>query len=696
MVTSTVNQSVLPEAVPASGSEIASLAREDRLSATKIRDFVIEQYHKGQALRRRHAIAWVMVQSYLRHMHFFTIDTTTGYWRPIPPEEGKIRVAVPLMLPMFRHTLGFFNSNDLGVSTIPVSSSVENPADKADRTQSAINGWIEETDFFNTFDRGNQFLLSEGTVAYYRYMDFFRQNVFVRALGGSQVFPIPFDSTDPSEDSGVIIASVVSKGWLELQDKLFEAETGEKPTRWMADKAASRAASMTLSQPFMGGQFGNRIEGALTLTCFMKETEDRPGGQYMFIVDDEMFRYASGDETTRIVGRTHDGRMKLPVEYAHFDKNPNDWLGNSLCESLIAMQAAKDRARSLLERSSRYNRAFTVFDNRVVEPKDIQNEDTAFIPGNFSQLSGLNVKQPLFHVPASQVGRDTVSVLQLQDFDADRAAGFRSGIAFGQQEGRTESGPATSLLSQNAMASLAPAMARQALALKRTYEGVLDMARIVWPKDKRMRVVGPDQMGREVRFRDPSKDVPWSDESIIRARPLLPGGRQTQLNVLFQLRGIPGQDGVNGSMVKDREFRKSLREMNALPPGIDLGDMPESRIRARINRLIGDGRIPRAEPSRVGDTQDRFVRENHRVAVEMYNEAILDDSFETFSDRVKQSLLMQAEFHRHWIAGPDPNAFDDGVTQLQSLKAEQFLSADEADLFSATGDFNLDEALAIA
>lgn len=692
MVTS-ADQTNLPDAVPVSGSEVAGLSRDERLSASRIKDFFLEQYRKGQALRRRHAIAWVMVQSYLRHIHFFNIDPVTGRWYPIPKEEGKVRVAVPLLLPMFRHTLGFFNSNDLGVSTLPISSGVEYPAAKADRAEAAINGWIDETSFYDVFDRANQFLLAEGTFAYYRYMDFFRKNVFVRALGGSQVFPIPFDSTDPCEDSGVIIASVVSKGWLELQDKFFERQTGQKPVRKMADKTLAKSASMSLAQPFMGGSFGKQFEGALTLTVFMKETLDRPGGEYAFIVEDEMFRYASGDETIPIMGRTRDGEVRLPVEYAHFDKNPNDWLGNSFCESLVAMQAAKDRARSLLERSALMNRAVTFFDQRVIDPKDVQNQDAAFVPANFSQLAGLNIRQPIAHVPATPIGRDVVSVLQLQDFDADRAAGFRSGIVFGQQEGRTESGPATSLLAQNAMASLAPAMSRHSMALKRTYEGVLDMARYVWPKDKRIRVLGQNNMGREVRFPDPQKDIPWSSDVILRPRPILPGGRQTQLNILFQLRQIPGQDGVNGSMVKDREFRQSLREMNVLPPGISLGDKPESRIRSQINRLIGDGIRPMARPSVVGDTNDRLARENHRAAVDMYDEAILDDSFESFSPAVQKSLLQQAEFHRYWIQGPDPGAFDDEVQQLQSRQAEQFMSAAEADLFTPEGDFSLDEAL---
>jgi hypothetical protein len=329
----------------------------------------------------------------------------------------------------------------------------------------------------------------------------------------------------------------------------------------------------------------------------------------------------------------------------------------------------------------------TFFDIGAVNQSDIQNQASPLIPMNLTQFDSVHNK-PVYHYPAQPVSRDVTQSLDMALRFSDMAAGFRSGIVFGQQEGRTESGPATNLLSQNALASLDPAIKRLDRAWTRTYRKVLDMLHIVWPETKIVRTTGPSNIGREIAIT--KKQLPKSDEVLIRARPLLPGGRNTLASILFQLRQMPGEDGTVGTEVSSREFRQSLSEMNLLPPGLQLADKAAARIQNRINLLIGDSQKPAIQPSDPGNPQDRLAMENHKLAADMIKDIILDDSFLIYSDLVKRSLVQQFMFHHQRLYGSTqhPNLFDDDIEKLESLQAEQFASFAEADLDTTEGDFS--------
>jgi hypothetical protein len=81
--------------------------------------------------------------------------------------------------------------------------------------------------------------------------------------------------------------------------------------------------------------------------------------------------------------------------------------------------------------------------------------------------------------------------------------------------------------------------------------------------------------------------------------------------------------------------------------------------------------------------------EDHRTAVEMYKNIILDDSFLTYGPPVQKALYMQLEFHRQRLMNgtADPNSFDDDITKFESNQMEQYLSAAEADLETQEGEF---------
>lgn len=280
-----------------------------------------------------------------------------------------------------------------------------------------------------------------------------------------------------------------------------------------------------------------------------------------------------------------------------------------------------------------------------------------------------------------------MALLELSQRFADQAIGLRSGIVFGQQEGRTESGPATTLLAQNAMASLIPTMKRLERVWKKTYTGVLDMLHLAWPEEKTIKVVGSGNVGRELKVL--RKDLPWSHQVIVSPRPMLPGGINTLASILFQLRTMPGPDGKPGTEVSSAEFRRGLQEMNLLPPGLVLADKPSSRIENRINQLIGDTQKSFIQPSDPSDRTDRLVMENHRVAVDMLRNTILDDAWETYSSKVRAALVTQLRFHRQYLIGTatQPSQFDDDIDQVEATQQEAFMAAAEADLDTEEGNF---------
>lgn len=673
--------------VPVTEQDIATAPREERRSVKKMSQFIWKQYQNGISARQHHAVAWIMVKSFMRGIHYFEIDGT-GAWRPIPPTPGVIRAAVPVMKPMFRHVLGFLNSNELSVAVRPMAGSA-NPIYKSERSQDILHHWRDETRFQDVYDRGNQVLLTEGMFAYHWFRDKFRENMFVKILPQSELFPIPYDARDPSELHGLTHATIITRQWAELQDELFEREFGRKPNPSMASKVKHIRTGMSTSNP-LGGSFGagGKIDGALALTTWMRKNETVPSGEYMFMLGDEAFRH--------IIGNGPDGRPatesimpdgELPVEFVYYDKDPSDFWGYGLCESQIPAQLSINRQVTSAERAARRNKGLLFVDPTHVDIKDIQDEDSPAIPIKPRGMDLNDKRQTVEYFPQVPIGRDPYALINISREFADSAAGFRSGIPFGVQEGRTEGGPATGLLHQNAFSSTNSVLRRQSVSLNRLWPHVLDGVRFVWPKGKVIKVTGPGNMGRE--FKVQQDNIPWSSEVIIKTAPLLSGGAKTFASILFQLKEIPGQDGKPGTEITSEEFRRGLMELNLLPPGVDAASRPETRIRTRINLLINDGQNPAIRPADPSNPNDRMVLENHRLAIEMFKDVILDESWNAYGPNVQKALLMEAEFHRSldFGAAEAPNNFDDDGEKLASFQLEEFLAAAEADLETSEGEF---------
>lgn len=656
---------------------MGSIPKEHRISLQQKVRYFRHQYENAAAYRRRHHIASVMVRSFLQGIHYFDIDEY-GSYMPIAKEEGEIRSTVPVILPYYRHILGFLLANELGVSATPLITDSRSQYE-AQRAYAIMTHWLEETRFFDTYDRGSQFLLADGLMGLLTEMDPFRQNVFVRSIPGVQIFPIPYDVTDPSELNGVMIASVVTKQWLELQDEIYRQITGKEPSPSMSSEAKDMGSGMSVSLPFHYGSTGGRMEGAVALSVYINATPLSEHGEYYLVVNDHIHRFAVGEDAKKVL---HKG--KVPMDFTYYDKHPFSFLGTSPCEVLIPAQLSEDRNQTIVERNAYYGKPLTFFNSELVGQDKIQTSDNGLVPFVNRGLIGPGGR-PVWHIPPDPLSPAALAALNLGNANADRAVGFRSGIPFGIQEGRTESGPATSLLSQNATTSLNPVMIRYGKALDRTMNRVLDFLPFVWPESKVVRYVGTNNLGREIQVR--RDDLPCSDKVILRARPLLAGGRQAMLSVLMQLKQLPGPDGRPGTEVTRKEFRRSLQEMNYLPPGLDSADTPEARIQTRINLLINDGQSPAVPPSDPRNTRDRLIMEDHKLALDMYRPVILDETFLTYSPQVQNALMQQLQFHRDRLARRQaPNDFDDDVDELISFQQEQFLSAAEADLLTQEGE----------
>lgn len=668
---------------PVSGSDVAGVPRKERMSFKKLGQFFWSQYMSGLSIRRHHANAWVMIQSFLKGIHYFSLNNA-GQWFPIPPQEGEVRQVTPVIMSNLRHILGFLNSNELSVSSIPISGS-SNSLYNSERAEDILSGWIEDANVGAFQDRMHQIFVTEGMVGFLRYIDTFRKNVFLKALPASELFPVPFDAKTDEETSGTMHVALVTRQWLELQDRLYELKMGQPPAKPLADKAKVHNLGMRTDLPLVGaGGKGGKLDGALAITAYMKASEEAPQGSYTFMLGQDVYRYAGPMNGTDPSLMIPDG--KIPIELAHFFKNPSDWWGTGPAEMLIPSQLSLNRQMTQLERSAKSNRSLTFVDTNAIQMSDVQNQNAPLIPMDREKLAS-NVK-PVEHYPAQPVSRDVVASIEMNLRLADQAAGFRSGIAFGQQEGRTEGGPATTLLAQNAMASLKTPMVNLDRAWNLTYSGVLDMLHTAWPEEKVIRIGGPRNIGRELKVI--RSQMPWSRDVLLRSRIMNPGGVNARASILFQLRQIPGEDGTTGTEVSSQEFRQALMEMNLLPPGLSLADRPSARIQNRINLLIGDGKIPAIQPSDPANPSDRLSMENHKLAIEMLKNAILDDgSWNSYGNLVKRSLLQQLEFHRTKTFGgvAPPDQFDDDLERFEMQQLGETMSNMEADLETEEGDF---------
>jgi hypothetical protein len=664
--------------------EVASLPRRERRSASAVADWIETQYTNGQARRALHAVQWIKVTAIMSGIHWFRVNN--GVLNPIRQTHRgskKIRAHVPIMEPFYDWQMGRLNSNRIGVSTRPRTGKSQDSAYRAERAQAILDNWTNEIDIENVFDNANQKMLYYGLVAYYRYADPYNNQVWLRSIPGSELYPIPFDATAWEDCDGIMQVTQVSEGWLELQDEIQERMTGQAPRKKMASKSTDISNSLSTSAISIG--YGVTGKGAAIKNVWMKPSQQRPHGEYMFLIEDELYRHWTQPvegvpDPIPMVGRTR----RIPLEPVYYKKKPHAFWGYGFLEQLIAPQMEANRQASAIIRSAQQNRNLTFVQDGAVDIKHIQDDEASAIP--FQMPAFEQRLLPAFNLPGQPIGRDTLTVFQFAERNAERAAGFESRIIFGEAEGRVEGGPANSLLNQNAQTPLAPVLKRIARAFSATYPAVLDMLRTVWPQEKTVRTVGSQQIGKEILITQ--NEVPASEDIDFSPAPMLAGGTNAMAQILFNLRQLPADDG-QGALLKEPEFRRSLRMLGFDPPGLDIIDPKEERIGARLGMLINDGQRPAIPPinqDQVGQTVQRL--EDHRMASNMTRDRVLAPEFVTYGPDVKSALLEELKFHHTMASGVSPDQFDDSVETVDANQQERSLHAIENSMDTNDGQFS--------
>lgn len=659
----------------------APIPKEHTRSATKIAQHIYQHYQNALPLRRSHALSWIKVSSIMHGYHYFRTDG--GVWRETPASRDprKVRCVVPVMKPRYRWEHGRVVSNQIGCTVTPTTGRGDQSFYRAEYGQATMNHWVEESclDGYVKDDIA-QHLLYYGMCGLYRYVDEMTGQVCMKSIPGPELFPYPYDARSAQQASGLMHVTLVSEDWLAMQDEMYERRTGQKPEKPMAKQSSGMRTGMYAGSPTIAsGQMGGGTQsGALALTVWMKPNPINPRGERMFILNDELYGYVGDLSEFNDPSATY---ASLPTEIINYSKGPDDFWGSGFCEDLIAPQLEANRQMTIIVRSAIANKPQTYYDSDTVDNKMVQREDASFIPFQGSKAEISN-KPPVFHFPAAGFNRDTGTVLQLVDNYADKAVGYESRILFGEQEGRTEGGPATSLLNTNAQTPLQSMMGRLFEALKKSYPHILAMVKRTWPEEKQILVAGRQNMARTMNVA--RSQIPDSYEVRMVPTPLLPGGRNSMAQTLFAMRQMPSPEG--GFELNSREFRRSLTMLDMTPPGLDLSDPDEARISNRISLLINDGKQPGISPAD-GFNEGEQAIENHRLSVQMLREKILEPGYRMYSPMVKKALLAEYQFHYSLTTGATrhPDAFDNDIEEADAGMVTNYLSAAENDMDSMEG-----------
>jgi len=672
--------------------DVGGLPRKQRKSATQIARYIRDQYEEGLRLRRTHAYSWLKVIAIMRGVHYFTMDR--GFFKTIRKKKGEIRAAIPLMDPRFRWELGRLNSNQPGVSAVPKLGMGNMAFYKADRAQALMTDWIDTEDYFTTYDESNQNKLYFGMQAYHWWRDQYRKRVRVKSVPGSELFPIPAGAPNWEEADGIMRVQTVSRSWLEQQDALRPGLT---------KKMASKAMEKNLSSPDTVGGMGPRstiggtMDGATVITVWMKDSEIDQGGQWFFLVEDELFRASGGlDEEGRSNALTScwngsEFVHRIPLEPTYYTKKPDDFWGYGFCENLISSQLELNRQVTHILKWSKENRAFNIFDSTAIDITSLQSGESNYVPSQMGGFEGGKI--PFLNVPAQAMGPEVGAIVGMFEGFADRSVGYESGILFGRQEGRTEGGPATSLLNDNAHTPLQPTIDREFRAHQKMFPIILDELEQVWPDSKTIAVAGADNLAQEMAIK--KEEFPKAHEVTLSPTPMIAGGRNAMIQMLFNLRQLQSDDG-KGFELKSREFRKALRMLNVNPPGLEHSDSKERRIHYRIGMLVNDGQKPAALNAMEGQNPEQMA-EDHTMAVDMLRAKILEPGYEFYSDAVKGNLLAELDYHLSRIGGPGgqvrpPELFDDDVDAEDALLGERTLQSQEDDLGNFEGQVTFGSA----
>jgi hypothetical protein len=671
---------------------MASATREERRSAKKLAQFFREQYENFLPLRRDHALNWMRVSAIMAGYHWFRLTKTGGLQLLGKPKDPKIvRATVPLMKPMRKWELGRMNSTQVGISARPITGSGVQSFWLAERAEILLNSWAEEADLPGFDDELNQQLIHYGLSGIYPYVHTKPDGsrvVRIKAIPAPELFPIPYTARNWSELDGIQHITFASKAWLEAMDEEYEREHGQAPEKTLASASGSVEPGLHVNSPLLGVRGVNMEtqDGAVVSNIWMKPTKQVPGGEWFLMAGDEIHRYRGGidPQTGRSLVLQND---ELPIHPVYYNSDPEDFLGSGFLEDLISPQLEKNRQMSSLIQSSLNNQQMLIFDPDMVDLKDIQNSPSGLIQAQSGSLQDGGT--PVYKVDPSQITRDQIAMIEMVDRAAEKAAGYESKIIYGQSEGRVDSGSANTMLNHNAQIPLQSVMDNKFRAYKRVFPRVLDLIGQNWSGEKRVRVLGTQNMGREETFNQ--DNLPTSEQAIITPNPMLAGGRNTLSQILFQMRQMPTQDG--GFEVESYEFRKALKLLDMSPPGLDDSNPEEQRIEERIAMLVNDGQMPGTPPAGAGDRVIDAQQgvENHRLAVELLRRKILSSSFGMYGPNVQQALIAEMRFHHTFTYGAmqHPDAFDDDLADADAAAAEKYLDAAENDLASNEGHLTM-------
>lgn len=686
--TAGVNQrAIMPTRDMPNTDAVSALPKNHRVSAQKLAQYINLQYEHGLTLRRPHAVKWIQVKSIMRNVHYFSMDG--GVWRPIRKKLGEIRAVRKIMRPRYRWELGRLNANTIGANVTARPGEGDRAFYHAEVARAMLANWIIEENIQRKANQSHQNVLFWGRAGLFRYIDTFNKTVKVQVVPGTEYFPLPFDAPSLEEADGLMRVQFVTKQWLETQDDALlerlisegSKKKGDKLDHPMAVEATEVNTRMSVGLPGLGGPASSvgTNEGATIKQVWMKPNSTNRQGLWMLFVGDKMFRFkGEEDENGKVLFNDN-----IPHEFINYQEHPDDFWPVGFCEDLYSEQIEANRQLTDIIINARRNRGFTVFDSEQIDVKDMQSEVTTMIPargGAFEQ------RPPIMHVPPNSLSRDVGAILALVEQGADKAIGYESGIIVGKQEGRTEGGPATNLLNTNAQIPLGPVVDSVYGAWERTFPDVLDMLKTVWPESKTVKST-QGLMRHLVIKRD---QIPSSKQVSIKPQPIVPGGRNTMMQLLFQLRGMPDDDN-KGFVVKSRELVRSLEIMGFNPPGVSLVDEKEQRINDRLNLIINDGQ----KPGIPGPDQSPELRfENHTLAVELIKDKILDPAYKFFGPEVQIALLNELEYHTELLpmGFQHPSAFDDDVEDEDARLSERTGKAQEDDLSTSVGEFIVDGA----
>lgn len=655
--------------------DAAALPRALRKDFKRLASFYVTQHRQSNLVRRRHAEQWMRVLSIMAGVHWFRVDA--GRWQPLAQKGGQIRARAPLMVPAYRREMGRL-TNQIGVTALPTATSNRDSFLRASRAQAIMEAWAREIDIQRFDDEQNQQLLVFGMSAIMRYVDPIDQQVRLKAISGSELFPIPYDASTWADQDGVGRAVLVSEQWLEMQDELFERKNGKKPTRPMAGLAGVHTTSMhaNFAGFGVGSELGGKMKGALATWIWMKPNQLNPAGEHLFLVGEELFGYVSGrDEEGVSLALPHGGIPMVPVYYR---KDPRDWWGYGFCEELIGPQMELNRQLTRMLRNAKRSGGFVAYNTTLITGNKVHQDSEGGFVGFQDPGYQQNRIPPVIAIPPQGVGPDTINLLGFVQRLGDIAAGHESPIVRGVQSGRTEGGPATSLLADAAGVQISPVFAYKKSAYMESFPLILDMIGKVWPKDKKILVHGDGNLGEELLIGE--NDRPTSKDVLLTPTPLLPNGQQTLLSLAFRLRAMPGEDG--SFELKSHELRRALTLLGMTIPGLDMYDEEEVRIQWRIAELIGDGQQPTTIPLGEMDPQTgqpvggEAELEDHEKAMGMLKSKILGPAYSRiYGPAVKAALLAEFKFHKNLLGGVvrEPDTFDDELEQADRSQFENTL-----------------------